>query len=266
MTIKQPAAWRDALSLLNPRWVLKQMMLALIVVMLSIGWLRLSDSNVLWVSSSLLLGLAILAVAGGGETALLLSLAGQARSRGRLLRGSLLLFVGVVLWYLVEIVIHHAQAGDPLRAGYYNSRFNASARSHFTYEHIIMWLGWLWTTLRWVCASVLGALFIAPIPATRPGPAIGRTVRSLTYWVATALFCFGGSAVTDALVEWTPGHGLGVEIVSVTLRLLCAFVVDAVLACLVLAVILECVRRAELGYKARAGTPAVSQPQTAEIP
>ena len=161
MTVQRRAIWREALSGLSPAWVLRQMVLAVVVVLLSIVWLRLSDSNVLWVGLSLLLGLVILVVAGGGETSLLLSLAVRTRTRGRLLRGIVLLLVAALLWYAVGNVIAHVQVHDSMRAGYYNSRFSASARRLFTYDHILLWLGWLWAIVRWICGSVLGALFIA---------------------------------------------------------------------------------------------------------
>ncbi|HZQ43215.1 MAG TPA: hypothetical protein VFA99_08175 [Acidobacteriaceae bacterium] len=266
MTAVRRAVWRDAACLLHLAWVLQQMALAVIVFVLSIVWLRLPDSNVLWVAVSLLLGLLILCVALGGETALLLRLARRTLTRARLLRGALLLLLAVLLWYIVGNAIDHLQAHDALRAGYYNSRFSASRRQLFTYEHLMTWLGWLWTAIRWIVLSLLGALFIAPVTAAQIRSAIARTAGSPTYWIATALLCFGGSAITAALVNWMPGHGLRVEMVSVALRLLCAFFIDGVLVCFVFAVIAECTRRSDLGYKAPDGTPVVSQPRTAEIP
>ena len=266
MTTTQRAVWRDAVSLLHPVWVLKQMTLAIVVFVLSIVWLRLPDSNALWVVASVLLGLLILCIALWGEAFLLLRLASYPLTRARILRGALLLLVAGSLWFIVGTAIDHLQAQDALRAGYYNSRFSASSRQTFTYEHLVTWLGWFWTAVRWIVLSVLGALFIAPTVATRNASAIVHTLRSFTYWIATALLCFGGSAVTAALVSWAPGHGLRIEMVSVALRLLCSFVIDAVLVCLVLAVIVECARRSDEAYKTPDGTPFASQPRTAGIP
>ena len=77
------------------------------------------------------------------------------------------------------------------------------------------------------------------------------------------------TAITGALVNWTPGHGLRVEMLSLVLRLAAAALVDAAVVCLLLAILAACVHRSdEAGapYSTPTGTPDLSQPRTVDNP
>jgi hypothetical protein len=60
---------------------------------------------------------------------------------------------------------------------------------------------------------------------------------SFTAWVAISLATIVASEVTVRLVGWTPGHGLGVESVSLLLRSTAAVVLDVYLLCFSLALL-----------------------------
>ena len=99
MTMKSPPIWRDALALLSVRLVLAQLGLVTGLFLFFVLWLRLPDASILEVAGSGVLALLIVAAAGLGESRLILSLAGRTLTRGRFVRGTLLLLLGVALWF-----------------------------------------------------------------------------------------------------------------------------------------------------------------------
>ena len=72
--------------------------------------------------------------------------------------------------------------------------------------------------------------------------------------------------VTGAALQWTPGHGLRIEMLSLVLRLGFVVLTDGLIACLILCALAECVRQANAAYFASAGTPVESQPRTVDEP
>jgi hypothetical protein len=266
MTLKPTAPLRSDFSLLSPRIVLQQIGLGLIVFLLSVAWLRIPDASILDVIGTILLALIILTVAGGGESWLILHLSGTIITPKRLLRGTLLVLAGVALWFLWTAFIDHLQTNDSLRAGYYNSRFPASMRNVFSYEHIYQWLEWMWTTLEWIGAGIIALFVFAATASIKPLRAMLCALRSITYWIVVVLGSIAAIIITNALVDWLPGHNLRVELVSLILRLSLATLVDATIICLMLAVLAACVREADTFYITPAGTPDTSHPRIADIP
>src|SRR5438445_249821 len=122
MTMKPPPIWRDALALLSVRLFLAQLGLVTGLFLFFMLWLRLPDASILDVASSGLLALLIVAAAGLGESRLILGLSGRPLTRGRFIRGTLLLLVGIVLWFAWSAWLAHLSSNDPLRAGYLNSK------------------------------------------------------------------------------------------------------------------------------------------------
>jgi hypothetical protein len=72
--------------------------------------------------------------------------------------------------------------------------------------------------------------------------------------------------LVGSLIEWTPGHGLRVEMFSLVLRLGLAALIDTTAVCLLLTILATCVGRADAIYAAPGGTPDESQPRTADNP
>jgi hypothetical protein len=263
---RPPSVLRSALKLVSVRLVLHQIGLALLVFLLYALWLRMPDASVIDVIGSAVLALVALAVAGVGESSLILRLVGVRRSPGKLLRGAALLLAGVLLWFGWSVVLDHLHGNDELRAGYLNSRFPHQLRNFFSFEHILLWLGWIWTALAWIGAGVVGLFVFVFAASARPVGAILRALRCLTYWIAVVLGSATATVLTGSLMEWTPGHGLRVEMLSLVLRLSLAAIVDASAVCLLLAILATCVRQDAVAYAAPGGIPDDSQPRTADNP
>jgi hypothetical protein len=251
---------------MSVRLMLEQIGLGLMVFALYTLWLRVPDASVLDVVGSLCLALIVIWVAGAGESALMLRLADRARTRGRLVRGALLISFGVVLWFGWSTLLDHMHGDDALRAGYLNSRFPHQLRHVFSFEHILLWLGWMLTGLEWIGAGVIAIFVFAAVASERPLRAIACAISSVTYWIVLVLGILGATVLTGLLVQWTPGHGLRVEMVSLLGRLGAAVLVDAAVVCLLLAILGACVRRSDALYSTPAGTPDESQPRTVEEP
>jgi hypothetical protein len=268
---RPPAVLRSALALMSVRLVLQQIGLALIVFLLCILWLRMPDASAIEVVASGLLGLLVLAIAGAGESAIMLHLAGAKRTPWRLLRGALWVLAGAALWFGWTALLGHVRGNDfTLAAGYVNSRFPHQLRYIFTFEHILLWLGWFCTTLVWIGFGVIALLVFVATASVRPRRALLFALRSLTCWLGVVLGAIGAAVITDLLMQWTPGRGLRVEMLSLVLRLSFTVLLDATLVCFLLAMMAVFVRHADLPEAAPqstpAGTPEESQPRTADSP
>jgi hypothetical protein len=270
---RPPSVIREALTLLSFRLLLGQIGLALLVFLLSALWLRVPDASALDVAGSLMLAMIVLAVAGGGESWIILRLCARTRTPGRLIRGALLLLIGAILWFGWSMLLDHLRIKDSLRAGYLNSRFPHSLRNLFSYGHILLWLGWMWTALEWVGAGVVGIFVFTATASLQPRRAQASALRSATYWLALIFGTTLAVMLTGSLMQWTPGHGLRVEMLSLLLRLSTVTFVDAAVVCLLLAVLAVCVRRSSskeevsgLPHSTPEGMPDTSHPRTAESP
>src|SRR5437763_946978 len=107
MTTRIPSTLSRALGLLSIRFMLQQLALAIIVFALVAFWLHVPDANFLNVMATALLAILTLAAAGAGESALILQLVGHPRNPRKLLRGTLLLLVGAVLWFAWSALLSH---------------------------------------------------------------------------------------------------------------------------------------------------------------
>ena len=269
----KPSLVRSAFGLMSVRLVLQQIGLALLVFLLYALWLHVPDASALDVIGSALLAVVAIAVAGAGESALVLRLAGRARTPERLLRGALLLVAGAALWFgwsaLLDGLRGNYNSNDSLWAGYLNSRFPHQLRNVFSYRHILLWLGWMWSILGWIGTGVIAIFVFAGAASARPRRAMAQALRSVAFWIVLVAGAMGAAAITSALIGWTPGHGLHVEMLSLALRLIAAILVDAVVVCLLLAILAACVRRSDdagAPHSTPAGTPDASQPRTVDNP
>jgi hypothetical protein len=261
---------RSALPLVSARLVATQIGLAVLVFALSVLWLRVPDASLVDVVGTVLLGIFVLALAGGGEASLMLRLCGRPLTPWRLLRGGVLVLLGVGLWLGWSLLIGHLSANDWEWAGYLNSRAPHQWRNVFSYFHIHSFFEVAWSTLRWLGAGVLGALVFAATAAARPLRALRTIFRSLSYWLCLLAGVIATVQVTGFVMSWTPGHGLAVETFSLVLRLAGVVIFDALVVCLLLSVLAACVLRSDSfetgGYETPAGTPEDSQPRTEPTP
>lgn len=256
----------EALHLLRPLLFIQQIGLALVVFLLAVFWLRIPDASKLELVFSAVLAVLILTIAGAGESAILLRLAHQPRTPARLLRGTILVLLAIGLWFAWTLLLEHVSAANPLSAGYLNSRSPHSLRYTFTYSHILLWLGWMWTAIEWLGAGILAALAFALLMSDRPLTVVACAMRSPSYWLTLIGGSVAAAIFTDILVQWTPGHGLNTELLSLFLRLALAVLIDALIVCLALAILGTCARRTNRAYTTPAGTPDDSHVRTAEIP
>jgi hypothetical protein len=273
MTARSPSVLRSALSLMSIRLVLEQMGLALLVFLLYVLWLRIPDASVLDVIGSAVLALLILAVAGAGESSLMLRTAGRARTLSGLLRGTLFLLAGVALWFAWSALMGHFRGdynqNDGTLAGYLNARLPHAFRYVFTYERILSCIVWGWELLGGIVAGVIAAFIFSWIAALRPIRAVAILLRSVGYWCVVVLVSASTTLLTTLLLQWTPGHGLRVEMASMALRLSIAVLGDTAAACLLLTTLAVFTRRADaldVLHATPAGTPDESQPRTADNP
>jgi hypothetical protein len=273
MKPRSSSVLRSAFALMSARLVLEQAGLAVLVFLLYALWLRVPDASGLDVMGSVCLAVIVVLTAGAGESMLTLRLADRPRTPGRLLRGTLLLLAGAALWLGWGALLGHFRgdynSNDNLWAGYLNSRFPHQMRNVFTYQHLLLWLGWMWAALLWVGAGIIAAMVFAGTASARPVRVVLRALRSIVYWCVVVLVATAASIFSDAILGWTPGHGLRVEMMSLALRLTAVVLVDAVVVCLVLAMLAAFVRQSDESDAAHltvAGTPDDSQPRTAEAP
>jgi hypothetical protein len=242
MTTRPFNILRDAFSLLSIRFVLQQLGLALAACLLALAWLRIPDASVFAVIASVVVGLALIAVAGTAQSALLLRLCGVERSWRKLALGSFFLLLALALWFGWSVLLHRLQANDSLRAGYLNSRFPHSLRNVFSFAHLLTWFGWMWTALLWMGAGILAIFVVHATASSRPAHTMLCSLRSLTYWLVIVFGGTGAAIFTSAMLAWTPGHGLRVETLSLVLRLATVCVVDVFVASLLLATLATCIR------------------------
>jgi hypothetical protein len=255
--------FRGAVRRMSILLVLEELGLAIAVFVLFALWLRIPDASALEFSVSILLALVALAAAGVGQSWIILRLADRPCAPRRLLLGALLTLGAVALWFLWSALLDHAHANDLLRAGYWNSRFPHGMRGFFSFPHILLWLGWFWSALSWIGAGIL-AIFVFDLTAgEHPWRAIFRTLRSLAYWIVLLLGAPTAVLLTGVMVDWTPGHGLKTEMLSLVLRLVVAAAIDAVIVSYLLSLLAELLR---ISDATAGGTPDDNQPRTVDMP
>jgi hypothetical protein len=257
---------RQVSALLHARLVAEQIVLAMIVAGLALIWLRIPDSGVLDVIVTCILGLLVLAVGAGGEAWLALRLTKNAVTRAKILRGALFFLATAIVWVFWDALFEHLSGKDELYAGYINSRFSHSLRNVFSYEHVLRWLGWGWWLVEMLGTALLVVSAFALTASKEPKKAIGVTLRSGVFWLVFLIVLVCGVPAIAALAQWSPGHGLAIELTSLIVRMLLVVLLSGVASCAVLCVLAAGVITSDGDYAAPAGTPAVSQERTAKIP
>jgi len=266
VTMKSPPVWKDAMALVSVRLVLAQLGIMTGVFGFFLLWLRMPDASILELAGSGLLAVLVVAAAGLGETRLILGLAGRPLALRRFVCGTLLLFVGVALWFVWSAWLAHAGSYDPMRAGYLNSRVPHQLRNLLSFEHILLWLGWMGSTVKWLGGGLLATLIFPLVAGGRPLRATLMIVRSPSFWFTLLVGTTVATLCTGALMAWMPLDGLWAEMLSLGLRLSVAALFDGIVACWLLATLAVCVRRADSGYATPAGGPDDSQPRIVETP
>ncbi len=266
MTTRRSSVPRQAAARLSARFAARQTGLAVLLLGLFILWLRVPDASVIEVLFSVLFALVILALAGGGESALLLQLCARSVTLRRLIGGMSILFAAAVLWFGWKALLEASRAHEGLWAGYFNSRFPRALRGVFSYPHLLTALDWLLTMLGWIGAGILAIIAAGLVAAGQPMRTIARTLRSVPFWIAWIVSIFLATIITRSLMNWVPGRALGVEMLSLILRLLVTVLIDGCILSFLVALLAIFVREDDATYSAVAGTPEVNQPRTADRP
>ena len=142
---------------------------------------------------------------------------------------------------------------DALRAGYFNSKAPHPIRHLLTFERILLWLDWMWTTLRWIGAGMIAAFVFTTTASVKPLRDAILALRSLSFWLVLVVGTTVASIFTSAVMRWLPMHGLWPEMVSLGVRLSIAVLFDGVVACLLLATLAVIGRRVDAAYIAAGG-------------
>lgn len=263
--------FREALRLLGPLHVIAQIGLAVLVFLLSVLWLRLSDASACWLVITVVLGIIILLVAGAGEAAILLALTRAPRAPRtprtprKLLRGAVIVIALLALWFGWTVLLSH-HGNDVLITGFLYSKLPRSLRHIFNYENLELFESWFWDAVAWIGTGILAALLLPLIASIRPLRAASCALRSASFWITLIAGTLIASFLTGELLQWTPGNGLSIEFASLIFRISLIALIDSAVACIFLALIAACVRRANAQPITPAGTPVASHPRTVPNP
>ncbi|GGH15456.1 hypothetical protein [Silvibacterium dinghuense] len=242
---------------------LQQIVLVALLALLLAAWLHIPDANAFEILISIVLGMLIAGVVGIGESVIALRLMRKVISARRLLLGLGIVLIAMLLWYAISLGLEQLSAKEGLWAGYLNSRFPASLRNFFSYEHFYLWLSWILSALQWIVAGLLAAGAFAWIACNAPMRSFRAILLAGRFWMALLLLAIIGVVITGILLSWTPGHGLAVEAFSLVFRVLTVVVLNAA----AIAWLLQVMAHVALGVQS-VGTdePPMIQPRTVDIP
>jgi hypothetical protein len=240
------SAWREAFRAMRMQLVVAVWVGTLVLIMLGVLWLQIPDSHVWEFAFSILFVCGLLALFFWCCSWVFKRMLKPAEKERRWLQWILLAAV-IVAWLLLVMPIDRLLEHRALYAGYWTSRLPHWLRGLRTYEHLVVLQNWMYFSLRLAVTGLL--LPVAVVAgASRLRGSVGRIFGvwlQWWYWVAALACGWIAFAVSGKLMDWTPGHGLMAEMLSLLVRLGCVFTLDVLLACFVLAVIVVGLRRSE---------------------
>lgn len=238
------SAWREALQTMRMKSVAAVWAGMLLLAGLSVLWLQIPDSHVWQLTFSILFGCGLLALFFWFCTWLFNEMLHPAERERWWVRW-LLLAVVIFVWWLLQIPIDRLIEHEALYAGYWTSRLPHGLRGLHTYEDLMMLQDWTYFSLRLIVTGLL-----LPVAVVVEAGGLGAGVRGVVhlwlrwwYWVAALICGWLAFAISGKLIDWTPGHGLASEMLSLLMRLGFAFTLDVLLGCFVLALIAVGLRR-----------------------
>jgi hypothetical protein len=238
------SAWREALRMLRVRLVAGVWAGTLVLAALGVLWLQIPDSHVWEFVFSILFACGFVGLFFWFYAWVFKGMLKPAEEERWWLQWILLAAV-VVAWWLLQMPIDRLVEHRELYAGYWTSRLPHGLRWLRTYEHLVLLQDWIYFSLRLIVTGLL--LPVAVVAgASRLRDGAGRIFGVWSrwwYWVAALVCGWIAFAVSIKLMDWTPGHGLAGEILSLLVRLGFVFTLDVLFACFVLAVIVVGLRR-----------------------
>jgi hypothetical protein len=244
------SAWREAFRTMRMQLVITVWVGALGLIILDVLWLQIPDSHVWEFAFSILLACGLLALSFWGCTWVFKAML-KSHEEERWWLQWILLATVIVAWRLLQMPIDRLVEHSSLYAGYWTSRLPHSLRWLRTYEHLVVLQDWVYFSLRLIVTGLL--LPVAVVAgASRVRGSAGRIFGLWSqwwYWVAALVCGWFAFAVSGKLMNWTPGHSLTSETLSLLLRLGLVFTLDVLSVCFVLAMIVVRLRRSERAHR-----------------
>jgi hypothetical protein len=218
----------------------------LVLIILGVLWLQIPDSHVWEFAFSILFACGLLALFFWCCSWVFKKMLKPAEKERWWLQWILLAAV-IVAWRLLQMPIDRLLEHSALYAGYWTSRLPHWLRGLRTYEHLAVLQDWVYFSLRLIVTGLLLPVAIVAGASRFRGNAkrIFGVWLQWWYWVAVLVCGWIAFALSGNLMDWTPGHGLIAEMLSLLVRLGCVFTLDVLLACFVQAVIVVGLRRSE---------------------
>lgn len=143
----------------------------------------------------------------------------------------------LLVWMGLSHPIAAGRDHEELYAGYWNSKLSPGLRYRFTYMRLVEMQDRFYDLVELVIAGLLLPLAIELMTSgVRGWRRVVYVYRRWRYWVVAAVAGSGAIWITRLLLNWTPGHSVRGQVLSVLGRLGVAYTVDVVLWCLVIAV------------------------------
>ena len=240
------SAWREAFRTMRMQLVAAVWVGTLALIMLGVLWLQIPDSHVWEFAFSILFACGLLALFFWCCSWVFKRMLKPAEKERWWLQWILLAAV-IIAWWLLQVPIGRLLEHRELYAGYWTSQLPHWLRGARTYEHLVVLQDCVYFSLRLVVTGLLLPVAIVA-GASRLRGSVERIFGvwlQWWYWVAALVCGWIAFALSDKLLNWIPGHGLGAEMLSLFVRLGCVFTLDVFLACFVLAVIVVGLRRSE---------------------
>ena len=238
--------WIAALRRLRPRILLTFVIGNALLALLAAAWLQIPDSHLWQLILSIFFASAIVGAFLWLQSSTLTHIRHPERPSNPWLSCAL-----VALWLLFfhawTHIITLLSTGVEDRASYWNSRFSAHQRTFFTQPHLAAWQNNIIAILAWwLIPTLLLPLLIESISSGLHHDVLKTALSTLSrwqLWLSTAVIAWIGIHLTDALVTWHPSWTVRGEIISATLRLGIACLVNLFLLCLVIAIASELLSR-----------------------
>jgi hypothetical protein len=240
------SAWREALREMRMRLVVAVWVGTLVLIMLGVLWLQIPDSHVWEFAFSILFACGLVALFFWCCSWVFKRMLKPAEKERWWLQWILLAAV-IVAWWLLQMPIDRLLEHRALYAGYWTSRLPHWLRGPHTYEHLLVLQDYVYFSLRLVVTGLLLPVAVVAGASRLRGNAarIFGVWLQWRYWVVALVCGWIAFALSGKLMDWTPGHGLIAEMLSLLVRLCCVFTLNVLLTCFVLAVIVVGLRRSE---------------------
>jgi len=209
-------------------WLLLQFFSFPLLILIGIGWTRLSEKNLLDVVLSLILPLILFAALLILQSATLRRLLAPLTDfHASFLQATLVLLPAVVLVLLVGYLLGRYDDHISSWAALLNSKAPAAWRARtLTFEHLSFWMNGIEWLLRWVALPWLLIPFVTAAAERGWSLDWGAALRILFDWrwlLAVLLLALFGVALPGKFFSTTPRGTLSTQIWSVSLKLGAAY-------------------------------------------